>query len=73
MARQAIGFIKKYKQYLVLQKEQVRTETSDLCMLNQQEQYIVTVQEASSRRILVERWLFKVYYHITKISQGRFT
>lgn len=40
MARQAVGFIKKYKQYLILQKEQVRTETSD-----QYEQYIVSVQE----------------------------
>lgn len=51
----------------ILQKEQVRTETND--QLNQYEQYIVSVQEVFSCKVLVERWHFEVYHHVNKEKQ----
>lgn len=52
MARQAVGFIKKYKQYLILQKEQARTETTNLCILTSMNNILL----ASKRSLAVEYW-----------------
>lgn len=65
------GLLKKIKHehYLCLQKQQVRTETSDLLILNQYEQYTVSVQEVCRCKILVETWHFEVYHHVNKEKQ----
>lgn len=52
MARQAVGFIKKYKQYLILQKEQARTETTNLCIFTSMNNILL----ASKRSLAVEYW-----------------
>jgi len=64
-----VGFSKTYQHYLVLQKEKVRTETSDLLILNQYKQHIVSVQKVFSCKILVERQHTKVYHHVNKENQ----
>lgn len=70
MSWQVVGFLKKNKKIWTLpgpvRRTTVRTGTTDLFILSQDEQPVLTVEQVLSCKIPLEAWCCEAYYHVNK-------